>query len=304
MDSVPIRLDVTGPDGRGGPWQLAGELYLPSGEQPDTVQVLLSGLTYDRRYWRVPGTSDYVRHMVDDGHAVLALDRIGTGHSGRPPADQVTVQANVDTLHELVQALRAGIPGIRPFSQVIAVGHSLGTGIAIIGAAQYRDFNSLILTGLSHTLGPLYPDAVQSLQPAAGEPEGYLTTQPGKRSVIYEAEGGVDEPAAEYHEATKSTVTIGEGATVDEIYRQDYAAAVDVPVLLVVGAQDKLFVGAEKERDYYPGAPDVELFVVPDAAHSINVHRSAHLWFAAASRQLAKWAAESPHTASPYTPSA
>jgi pimeloyl-ACP methyl ester carboxylesterase len=290
MDSVPIRLDVAAPAGLGGTWQLAGELYLPPGEQPDTVQVLLSGLTYDRRYWRVPGSGDYVRHMVAEGHAVLALDRIGTGDSDHPPAAEVTVQANVDTLHELVLALRAGIAGVRPFTRVIAVGHSLGTGIAIIGAAQYRDFDALVLTGLTHTLGPLYPDAVASLEPAPGLPAGYLTTQPGKRALIYESEGGVDRPAAEYHEATKSTVTIGEGSTVDEIYRQDHSAAVDVPVLLVLGAEDRLFIGAEKESDYYPAAPDFQLFIVPDAAHSLNVHRGAHLWYAAAARQLTKWA--------------
>lgn len=294
MDSagrVPVRLDVTAP---GGTWQLAGDLYLPAGGQPDTVQVLLSGLTYDRRYWLVPGTGNYVRHMVDDGHAVLALDRIGTGGSSHPPAGEVTVQANVDTLHELVLALRAGIAGLRPFARVIAVGHSLGTGIAVIGAAQYRDFDALVLTGLTHTLGPLYPDAVTSLEPATGLPEGYLTTQPGKRSVIYEYDGGVDPEQSEYHEATKSTVTFGEGSTVDEIYRLEHAAAVDVPVLLVAGGEDRLFTDPGKEPGFYPGAPDFELVVVPDAAHSINVHRTAHLWFAAASRQLARWAAATP----------
>ncbi|WNV88980.1 alpha/beta fold hydrolase [Umezawaea sp. Da 62-37] len=294
MDSVPIRLDVPAP---GGTWQLAGELHLPQGEQPDTVQVLLSGLTYDRRYWLVPGGGHYVRHMVGDGHAVLALDRIGTGGSSHPPAAEVTVQANVDTLHELVKALRAGIGGLRPFARVVAVGHSLGTGIAIIGAARHRDFDALVLTGLSHTLGPLYSEAVGSLEPAADLPAGYLTTAAGKRGLIYEHEGGVYPVAADYHEATKSTVTIGEGATVDEIYRPDHAAAVDVPVLLVMGREDQLFVGVDKERDYYPGSPDFDLFVVPEAAHSINVHRTAHLWYAQASRQLARWA-ESARTTS------
>ncbi|MET0132869.1 MAG: alpha/beta fold hydrolase [Kibdelosporangium sp.] len=290
MDIVAMRVDVAAPGGRDESWRLAGDLYLPPGGQPDTVQVLLSGLTYDRRYWLAPGACNYVRHMVADGHAVLALDRIGTGDSSRPPAGQVTVQANVDTLHQLVGVLRSGIGGIRPFSRVIAVGHSLGTGIAVVGAAQYRDFDALVLTGLTHTLGPLYPEAVGSLEPAAGMPEGYLTTRHGKRSVLYEAAGRVDRKAAEYHEATKSTVTIGEGATVDEIYRQDHAAAVDVPVFLVMGREDKLFIGAGKERDFYTGAPGFELFLVPEAAHSLNVHRVAHLWYAAASRQLVKWA--------------
>ncbi|GAB3444370.1 alpha/beta hydrolase [Actinophytocola sediminis] len=285
---VPIHLDVTAPGG--GTWRLAGELHLPAGDQPDTVQVLLSGLTYDRRYWLVPGSSHYVRYMVERGHAVLALDRIGTGESLHPPAGEVTVQSNVDTLHELVRALRSGIAGLRPFTRVVAVGHSLGTGIAIIGAAQHRDFDALVLTGLSHTFGPLYLDAVGSVEPVAGGQEGYLTTRSGQRRLIYEFAGGVDPRVAEYHEATKSTVTIGEGATVDEIYRRDHSAAVDVPVLLVIGGADQLFVGAEQERDWYPATPDFELFVVPEAAHSINVHRSAPLWFDAAARQLSRWA--------------
>lgn len=280
---------------KAGEWQLAGDLYLPPGPQPDTVQLLLAGLTYDRRYWLVPGSCHYVRHMLADGHAVLALDRIGTGASDHPPAIEVTVQANVDSIHEVVAALRAGIHGAEPFARVVAVGHSLGSGIAIINAAQYQDFDALVLTSLTHTLGPLYPTAVGSLQPAGPSlPDGYLTTEPGKRAAVYEHTGNVSALVNEYHEQSKSTVTAGEGATVDEIYRLDHAAAVTVPVLLVHGQEDGLFVAPEDEQAHFSGAPEFDTFIVPSAAHSLNVHRTAHLWYSAASRWLAKLSEPAP----------
>ena len=66
-------------------WLIRGELRIPEGGS-DTVQVLLPGLTYDRRYWNAPGKYDYAAHMLAAGYAVLLLDRLGTGGSSRPPA--------------------------------------------------------------------------------------------------------------------------------------------------------------------------------------------------------------------------
>lgn len=302
-----VSFDVTPAHAPGTTWRLGAELFLPAGDPPDTVQLLLPGLTYDRRYWTAPGALDYTRHAVGEGYAVLALDRPGTGDSEHPPADQVTVDSNVDAVHQVVTALREGAPGIPAFRHVVAVGHSLGSGIALIEAARHQDLDALVVTGLLHAVGPLYPEAVPALYPAAadpllaptGPPENYLTTLPGRRAALYEHPPGVDPGVSAWHEDTKSTVTAGEGFTLDAIYRPEAATGVRAPVLLVVGREDRLFGGGEvstedaasvvsHERKFYTGTTDLEAYVVPDAAHSLNVHRTAPSWYAAAHEWLAR----------------
>jgi len=308
MSSVSsVSFDVTPPHDPGTTWRLGADLFLPAGDPPDTVQLLLPGLTYDRRYWTVPGALDYARHAVGEGYAVLALDRPGTGASEHPPAEQVTVESNVEAVHQVVTALRQGASGRPAFRHVVAVGHSLGSGIALIEAALHDDLDALVVTGLLHAFGPLYPEAIPALYPAAEDallaptdpPENYLTTRPGRRATLYEHAAGMDPGLSVHHENTKSTVTAGEGFTLDAIYQPEPAAAVRVPVLLVVGREDRLFGGGDvstedaasvvaHERKFYTGTTDLEAFVVPEAAHSLNVHRTAPSWYAAAHEWLAR----------------
>ncbi|MGP4113750.1 alpha/beta hydrolase [Streptomyces sp. 4N509B] len=307
--AIDLALDVVPFPDAPATWRVAATLHLPAGDPPDTVQVLLSGLTYDRRYWSVPGEGDYVRHAVGEGHAVLALDRPGTGASEHPPAEQVTVDANVAALHHVVTALREGKAAteVPAFPRVVAVGHSLGSGIAILEAARHHDLDALVVTSLLHAFGPLYPEAAPALHPAAadpvlgsaGLPEGYLTTRPGLRARLYEHAGGVSPELSAYHEETKSTVTLGEGATLEAIYQPEAAAGVDVPVLLVAGREDRLFGGGElslerpedvvaHEQKIFTGVPELEAFTLPEAAHSLNLHRTAPRWYAAAQAWLAR----------------
>ncbi|WP_053742617.1 alpha/beta hydrolase [Streptomyces sp. NRRL WC-3618] len=302
-----VSFDVTPPHAPDTTWRLEAELFLPAGDPPDTVQLLLPGLTYDRRYWTAPGALDYTRHAVGAGYAVLALDRPGTGTSEHPPAEEVTVESNVEAVHQVVTALRQGAPGFPRFRHVVAVGHSLGSGIALLEAARHHDLDALVVTGLLHALGPLYPEALPALYPAAEDPllaptdppENYLTTRPGRRAALYEHPAGMDPDLSAYHEDTKSTVTAGEGFTLDTIYQPEVAAGVKAPVLLVVGREDRLFGGGDVstedaasvvayEQKFYTGTTDLEAFVVPDAAHSLNVHRTAPSWYAAAHEWLAR----------------
>ncbi|MCT2594637.1 alpha/beta fold hydrolase [Streptomyces sp. N2-109] len=302
-----VSLEVTPPHAPGTIWRLSADLYLPPGEPPRTVQLLLPGLTYDRRYWTAPGTAGYVRHAVAEGYAVLALDRPGTGASEHPPADECSVEANVEAVHQVIRTLRTGTAEIPAFSYVVAVGHSLGSGIALLDAARHHDLDALVLTSLVHAFGPLYPEAAPALHPASGDPvlgptafpENYLTTKPGLRSRLYEHEGGVDPELSAYHEETKSTVPLGEGLTMDAIYQPGPAAEVDVPVLLVAGQYDRLFGGGDLsteqagevvayEGKFYTAVPGLEAYVLPDAAHSLNVHRTAPRWYAAAHEWLAR----------------
>lgn len=309
----PIRLNVSPagkPDVR---WELAGDLYLPAeGAAPSTVQVLLPGLTYDRRYWTIPGPNNYAHHMARAGYAVLALDRIGTGQSSRPPALEVNTDNHVAVLHQVIQALRAGEIADLAFSGVVVVGHSYGSGIAIVEAAVHQDVDALIVSGMLHTTAPLYEKVREFFHPASEDPvlaptappewpEWYMTQRPGFRATMLEYAENIDPRMSRYNELIKSTATLGEGESLPQTYAPEYSRAVRVPVLLVVGQHDALFCGEQVgfgavagpvhdfEKSFYHPDASLETHVIPRSGHSLNLHANAPEWFEIARHWMARW---------------
>lgn len=299
---LPISLDVR-PDITTGPeWQVFGDLYQPLGQAPRVIQVLVPGLTYDRRYWTMPGEYNFAEYMARAGYAVLAFDRIGTGRSSHPPAELVTADVHVAVLHQVVQALREGRIADQSFDQVITVGHSYGSGISIMEASRHADVDALMVTGMLHAFTDLYSQVRGYFHPAAqdpilgssGPPAGYLTQRPGYRPIMLEHAPNVDPRMSQYNELIKSTGTLGEGDTLAQTYLPNYSRGVQVPTLLAVGQYDALFCGQavgygrdseavhSYEQSFYSPEARLETFVIPNAGHSLNLHRNAGEWFAVA----------------------
>lgn len=299
VSRVPFRLSV---DSGGRDWEIPGELYLPAGPVPRTVQVLVPGLTYDRRYWTLPGPYNYAEFMAGAGYAVAVFDRLGTGGASRPPADEVTIDAHVLVLRQLVQGLRTGSLTARRFERVVVVGHSYGSGIAIMEAARHRDVDGLIITGMLHAFTDLYGQVRDFFHPGTEDPvvgptsppRGYLTQRPGRRATMLEYPPNIDPAMSELNEAIKSTGTLGEGDTLEQTYEAAHSLDVSVPVLIVVGERDALFCGEDVdfgrssaavhafEQAYYSPAARLQTYVIPRAGHSLNLHYNARTWFAIA----------------------
>src|SRR4051812_49716274 len=70
-------------------WVVRAELLVPAGGAA-TVQVLLPGLTYDRRYWQGPGGDSYAGVMLRGRYAGLPPGPGGTRASSPPPAPEGT----------------------------------------------------------------------------------------------------------------------------------------------------------------------------------------------------------------------
>jgi pimeloyl-ACP methyl ester carboxylesterase len=299
---LPVRLPVS-PAGRPpGDWHVAGDLYLPTGAS-STVQVLLPGLTYDRRYWTLPGPYNYAEHMCRAGYAVLALDRIGTGDSSRPPSEQVNTDNHAHVLHQIVQALRSGRIGGTAFERVVTVGHSYGSGIAIVEAARHRDVDGVVVSGMLHATTHLYEEVraffhhasqdpvLGPKAPDGGWPEWYMTQRPGLRARMLEHAEAIEPALSEHNELIKSTATLGEGESLPLTYETELSRAVKVPVLVVVGEHDALFSGEqvafaaeagqvhEFEQSFYATEARLETRILPGAGHSLNLHRNAADWF-------------------------
>lgn len=288
-----VQLPVALQQGQPANYEVVGKLCFKPNNN-NVVHLLLSGATYSHVYWDFPVFPElysYVRSLTAAGYVTLNIDRIGIGGSSRPPADQVTIQADAFVVHQLIQALHDGRIG--SFSKVILVGHSLGSGIALNEEAQYGDANGLILTGFLHATGPgfskvptlVYPAQNDPLFASQNLPNGYFTSVPGVRTAFY-FQPVADPNVIARDEQTKDTITLGEFNTFPPlVFSTADAQSIHVPVLFVIGSNDNVFCTppqcpeAQLEAGLYPADAQVETALVPFSGHSLNLHFTAPLFF-------------------------
>lgn len=277
------------------PYSVRGTLCMPLGPQPEVVQLLLHGGTYDREYFDFgyrPAIYSYARHAKLAGYATLNLDRIGHGASDHPPSSDLTTANVAHIIHQVVQALRTSVNG-KNFNWVQGVGHSMGSLAVAYEAATYGDLDSVILTGMGHELSESGVTGVQStLYPANLETAwsaldgGYLTTQPGMRSGYFYHLPTTAAGVVAHDEATKDTVPVAELLDLS-LYNQ--TTEIDVPVLVVNGEFDALICGTDgtdcstsatiqaAEDPYFSTAACMRAISVPRTGHDLQLHRTVLL---------------------------
>lgn len=297
----------------GTTYSINGTLCVPDGTPPETVMVLVPGMTYTQDYWNIPidpDTNNFRLAMNNAGYATFALDRLGSGLSSIPASVQVTALAEAGTLHDVIQALRAGDVGGQSFSQVILGGHSLGSFDAIYEAATYHDVNGLFLTGFSHNINLINATVLLTtgIQPAADDPQlasqgfgfGYITTLPSGRKMFYGPGADVAPALQQWDEATKTATSLIELATalpstlpvpIDPSLippeTLPSSNAIDTNVLLIDGADDNFACSPivdncqsdssmqSTEQPFFSNANSFEAEVIPGAGHDINLSVNA-----------------------------
>jgi pimeloyl-ACP methyl ester carboxylesterase len=278
-----------------------------------TVQVLIPGYTVTHLVWDFPirpQQYSYVRALTNAGYATLNLDSLGSGQSDIPaPGDQLTLEAQAYVVHQIIQALHAGQGPESSLGKVILAGLSIGSTIAAVEASRYADVDGLILIGFLQTSPPTASVAGSLFYPAARDPKfahrhvpsGYLTSLPGTRSQwLYTPNADADIIALA--EAAKDIGPVGEFS---EAFRPALLQGIHVPVLSAVGQYDvfsctppscpeaqtePLFYNCQSQSAGAQGitattcAPhsELEVVVVPNAGHVLNLQRNAPAWFALA----------------------
>jgi pimeloyl-ACP methyl ester carboxylesterase len=266
------------------------------------LQVLVPGGGYDQNYWTWRGDPrgpSYVEAMNRAGYATFALDRIGTGRSSAPPSSSFAPDSQTYTVHQVLRALRS------PRERIVLVGNSLGSTIARMIAVHHpADVDGLILTGESSTPNwPAFAELGADYITASHHPllagrnldDGYGVLRPGvRRDWFYYA------PTA-----ANSVVAQDEANPEPDVFPTDpefgsvlLNRRIKVPVIVVVGAHDRLICGPGAsdcassatllagERPYY--ATDLSALVVPDTGHVLNLHRTAPTMYP----ELARWTSQ------------
>lgn len=228
---------------------------------------------------------DWVGPIASHGWHVVAPDLRGHGGSAKPPAED-------DHSFGLLAADVVALADALGWGRFALLGHSMGGMVAqVVALGSPHRLTGLVLMDTHH--GPLElasgvveagiaaarsvgTAAIADLQAAAQEP-GPLDTDAHLR-LCAERPGYAERGPA----TTRATSAAAFASLLAEIAdgedRLEALAGLDLPVLVLVGAQDQPFLDASRRMaDVIPGA---RLVVVPDAGHSPQFEAPEAWWSA------------------------
>ena len=288
-----------------------GHLCSPPGAK--TLAVLIPGGTYNSSYWdigylpqdRALQSRSFQMAMYNAGIATLAVDRLGTGHSSKPPSVLLTASSQAATVHQVIGKMRS------QYDKVIVGGHSIGSAMALIEAGTYRDVDGVFTTGFTHGMNyTVVAPTLAKMTPAAVDPVlgnkyrdlkdlAYLTTSPGSRYQDFHTPGPRDPDAITYDEDTKDVFAATEAVDVILLNSQitPISQRITVPVMVVQG-DDPNYCGPplgatctsgetlrRSEAPYYPKSPRLSAYVLHGYGHSINYAPNAPEYY----KHIADW---------------
>lgn len=268
---------------------------------PDRVTLYLNGFggTGEAlfRFQDVPGY-DYAASIAGEGHVSVVIDDLGYGSSGLPTGTQVCEGSQADVAHQIVQALRSGSYAVLagdssspiPFARVILAGASVGGMIAEVAAYSFGDIDGLVvlswadqsqspLAALTLTDSSLLSCATGGDPQAGGAgPPGYAhfgrTTSDASANFYYNTDPEVLRIAL----ANRVRDPCGDVIAFPIALALNVAnlPRISVPVLLVYGQNDAIFLPTEKQLQAlaYIGAKSVTVATIADTGHYLPLERT------------------------------
>ncbi len=242
------------------------------GEGPPVV--LVHGLPGQAGEWRATTTL-----LAALGRRVIAIDRIGYGHSDAREGDDFTFDANARELRELLEAL--------DLDDVTAVGWSYGGGTAMTAAHQQAASGGEQRIARLVLVGSVGPGGERAEPPAI---MGLLFSRPVlrwlrsipplgvglQRAMSANAYSQQPQPdwwlpglSANMAQAKVQTAFAGEGARVWSGAIPD-TTGLDLPILVIHGDDDRL-VPIEAGRTLVRNNSRAELVEVPRGSHMLPV---------------------------------
>jgi pimeloyl-ACP methyl ester carboxylesterase len=261
----------------------------------DVLQVLAHGGSYTSQYWSPPieefRNYSYVAFSCKRGLPSLSVDLLAAGLSSRPAnASDVQYPTSAAALSQLAQHLKSTsiLPGIKPFQQIIGVGHSLGSALfnfgAIVDGAQ-SPLDGLVLTS-SLIFGPDdSPPGSGTVLARDADPIRWGDLDPAyvtitDRTPFYPADPTTFSPRMVLFDAFTKDLgpsSMGMQAASSSIPAANYTGA----VAKVVGAEDQVLCAANRcidvealtaaERVVWPAARGFEVILSQGSGHDMNL---------------------------------
>ena len=313
---------------KSGEYNISGTFCEPTKKVPgreNHIQLLVHGATYTKEYWSTGAWSSYnspeyswTRYANEKGYYTLALDRLGNGQSSRPdPLQEVQLPLEADAIHQIIRKLREGallsssLSGLqtdRKFTNIIYVGHSLGSIAGTIVAQNYpKDIETLVLTGYSAdgsnaailAVAEDYRPAHDILSRFSNLPEYYLTTSQEKGVTTAFYYGSYDLAIAPLDFESRGTLAFGELFAFGIVPTPNYQGN----VLVVTGDHDQVFCGpgnpstclpaeqspVAKAAGLFPNAKSFSYFLGKNDGHDLNFHTNARDIFRQVHKYLRKF---------------
>jgi pimeloyl-ACP methyl ester carboxylesterase len=220
--------------------------------------VFLHGAGMDHTVWTL-----FARHFARHGHNVIAVDLPGHGRSGGDP--KTAIEEMADWVMALLDTL-----GIE---RAAMVGHSLGSLIALDGAARHPDrAEALVMIG---TTAPMpVSDAILEAA-AANDHAAYdmLTEYGYSKRHLY---GGNSNPGMWmvgstlrlFERSRPGVLHADMNACNQYLQGLERASRVSCPVLLVLGKGDRL-TPVKGTRDLQAALPDPRVVVLETSGHTL-----------------------------------
>lgn len=272
-------------------YNLKGDLCWEGALEDQTLQVLVHGATYDRKYWDFEDGLSYVDQAVKEGFATFAYDRLGSGESDKPFGILVNVDNSAYVNHQVIEKMKDGSVG-HSFSDIVLVGHSFGSLISVASASTYpADISALVLTGFAHqatqqansaTQASVYPASFDPKFAAAGLDQFYFTTVPNTRAGLFFS-SFVKAATLVSDETKKDLMTLGLVLDIPRHFSTE-SLNITAPVYMIMGENDFLYCGENidcsdnstfqnYEETYFNSTVETEL--VKKAGHSLNLHKDS-----------------------------
>ena len=255
-----------------------------------TFEIAEAGASNQRRVLLVHGFTgakdDFVEAvdaLADAGWHAVAPDLRGHGNSAQPASEEAyDFDLFADDLWALVDGLGWG-------DEFVLLGHSMGGMIAQVAALrQPARLAGLVLMDTAH--GPLEgidageldlgvaivrEHGMEMLRQLQDEREDALAT-PASLRVRAERPGWEEFERRKFLASSAAMWAAMAPKMLNQADRLDAVASLPMPVLVLVGEQDQLFVGpSQRMAKTIPGA---RLVVIPDAGHSPQFENTEAWW--------------------------
>ncbi|TQM11388.1 alpha/beta hydrolase [Pseudonocardia kunmingensis] len=298
MAQHTLTFDVSAEVGTGEALTQAAWLFLPEDPSAATAVLLcLAGGTYDKRYWHleVPGRRGYsfAEHLAGQGYIVVALDHLGVGGSSDPERSgdvglPLLAAGDAAVAVQLRARMRAGalVPGLPSLDlPLVGVGHSMGACLTTMMQAQERPYDAVVLLGYGVQISNVHEAAIdaedlharitQSLaafrERTGTAPDAVSTIVPRQRlRQLFHAPDVPDDVIAADDAAESRVPVLAASEVTTPGYVQRYAAVVDVPVFVALGAVLDVSPDPYAELAGYRASQDVTLHLVAGSAHCHN----------------------------------